>query len=78
MKTAITVPDGLFRQAEQYARRVKKSRSHVYSEAVAEYLARRVPDAVIEAMNDACGRLGDEGDDFAVAASRRVLRRATW
>ncbi|MBI3494309.1 MAG: hypothetical protein HY047_21385 [Acidobacteria bacterium] len=78
MKTAISVPERVFREVEQYARRARKSRSQVYSEAVAEYLARHVPDAVTEAMNDACSKLGDQRDDFVRAASRRVLRREKW
>jgi predicted transcriptional regulator len=78
MKTAISVPDRVFRKAEQYARRAKKSRSQVYSEAVTEYLARHVPDAITEAMNDVCAQLGDQHDDFVAAASRRVLKREKW
>jgi len=78
MKTAISVPDRVFRKVEQYARRARKSRSQVYSEAVAEYLARHVPEAVTESMNEVCAQLGDQRDDFVVAASRRVLKRETW
>lgn len=78
MKTAISVPDRVFRKAEQYARRAKKSRSQVYSEAVAEYLARHVPDAITEAMNDVCAQVGGRHDDFAVEASKRLLSRETW
>ena len=78
MKTAISVPDPVFLKAEQYARRAKKSRSQVYSEAVAEYLARHVPDAITETMNDVCTQLGDQRDGFVVAASRRILRREKW
>ena len=78
MKTAISVPDRVFRRAEQYARRARKSRSQVYSEAVAEYLARHVPDAITETMNEVCTQLGDQRDDFVVAASRRVLSRENW
>ena len=78
MKTAISVPDRVFRKAEQYARRANKSRSQLYSEAVAEYLARHVPDAITEAMDEVCARLGNQQDDFAVTASHRVLRRETW
>lgn len=75
MKTAISVPDPVFREAEQYARRARKSRSQVYSEAMAEYLARHVPDAITVAMNEVCDRLGEDPDEFLRAASRRVLRR---
>ena len=78
MNTAISVPDRVFRRAQQYARRARKSRSQVYREAVAEYLARHVPDAITETMNDVCAHLVDPRDDFVVAASRRVLRRETW
>ena len=41
-------------------------------------MARHVPDAVTEAMNDVCDKLGDPGDDFVKAASRRILRREKW
>ena len=78
MKTAISVPEHVFRKAEQYARRAGKSRSQVYSDAVAEYLARHVPDAITEAMNDACAHLGDQRNVFVATASRRVLRRVPW
>ena len=68
MKTAISVPDPVFREAEQYARRAKKSRSQVYGEAVAEYLARHVPEAITETMNDVCTQLGGQRDEFVEAA----------
>jgi antitoxin MazE6 len=46
MKTAVSIPDSLFWRAEQLARRSGKSRSQLYREALAEYLARREPDPV--------------------------------
>ncbi|HPS77196.1 MAG TPA: hypothetical protein PLS53_03470 [Thermoanaerobaculaceae bacterium] len=51
MKAAISIPDSIFREAERFARESRKSRSQLFSEAVAEYLARHTPDAVTEAMN---------------------------
>ena len=51
MKTAISVPDRIFRAAERHAKRAKKSRSQLYAEAVAEYLTRHAPEEVTEAMN---------------------------
>ena len=41
MKTAVSVPDELFEAAERQAERTKKSRSQLYAEAIAEYLARQ-------------------------------------
>jgi mRNA-degrading endonuclease toxin of MazEF toxin-antitoxin module len=51
MKTAISIPDDVFRSAEKRAKRLKKSRSRLYSEAVAEYVARRSPADVTEAYD---------------------------
>ena len=78
MKTAVSIPDEVFREAERYARRTKESRSALYSKAVAEYLARHVPDSVTEAMDKLCEELGQPEDPFAVQAGRRVLERTPW
>ena len=79
MKTAISVPDALFRAADLQARRLRKSRSELYSDALAEYLARHAPDEVTEAMNRVVERVGSaEDDSFASAATRAALRRIEW
>jgi len=78
MKTAISIADSVFRKAEYYARRKKKSRSELYTEALAEYLARHDVDAVTEAMNKAIEEAGEAADPFVEAASRRVLKRTQW
>jgi metal-responsive CopG/Arc/MetJ family transcriptional regulator len=78
MKTAISVPDRIFREAERHALRAKKSRSQLYAEAVAEYLARHAPDEVTEAMN----RVADENETgsntFVAAAAYRTFERVEW
>lgn len=79
MKTAVSVPDELFREAERQAKRQKKSRSQLYSEALAEYLARHAPDEVTEAMNRVVERLGErEPGPFVAAAARQVFERSEW
>ena len=78
MKTTISIPDRVFREAEQHARRMGKSRSELYTRAMSEYLIRHAPDAVTDAMNKVCDQVGGQPDTFATAASRRILRRATW
>jgi len=52
MKTAVSVPDELFRQAETTARRFRVSRSALYSKALAEFLKRRDGNAITERLND--------------------------
>ncbi|HEY2930990.1 MAG TPA: hypothetical protein VGK99_04525 [Acidobacteriota bacterium] len=78
MKTAISIPDDVFEKGERLARRMKKSRSHLYSQAIAEYVARHAPDHVTEAMDRVCADIGGEPDQFVSAASRRVLGRSEW
>ena len=78
MKAAISLPDEVFEAAERYARRVGKSRSRVYAEALAEYLARHGPDEVTGAMDAVVEALGEEPDAFAGAAARRTLERVEW
>ena len=40
MKTAISIPDDIFVTADRLAKRMRKSRSQLYSDAVAEYYRR--------------------------------------
>ena len=79
MKTAVSIPDALFAQAEELAQRLGKSRSQVYREALAEYVARREPGAVTAALNQVADDLARDGaDSWLEAASRTTLGRSEW
>lgn len=78
MKTAISIPDEIFGQAEELARRTKTSRSELYARALTEYLARHSPDRITEAMNRVCDELGPGVDPFTAAAARRILEQSEW
>jgi len=78
MKTAVSIPEDVFERAERLARRSKKSRSRLFSDALREYVARHAPDDVTEAMNRVCGEIGPSKDLFVSAAARRVLERSEW
>ena len=78
MKTAISLPDAVFREAERLARRLKKSRSELYREAVVEYVARHEPEAITDAMNELAAKLDTRPDAFTSAAARRLLERSEW
>ena len=79
MKTAISLPEDLYRGAERYAKRTRKSRSQLYAEALSEYLARHAPDEVTEDMNMVVEQLGGvPPDPFAAGAARRVLKAVEW
>lgn len=77
MKTAVSIPDDLFADAEQLARELKKSRSRLYCDAVREYLARHSAESVTEALDQVCAQL--EPDTGATsAAARLTLERSDW
>ena len=76
MKTAVSIPEDVFEQAEQLARRTKKSRSRLYSDALPEYVAGHAADEVTEAMNRVCAEVGDakcRGPHNAAAGSFRAV-----
>jgi metal-responsive CopG/Arc/MetJ family transcriptional regulator len=78
MKTAISIPDDVFAEAERLARALKKSRSQLYSRALKEYVARHAADQVTEALDHVCGTISAADHDFAKAVARRTLRRSPW
>ncbi|MBI3696396.1 MAG: ribbon-helix-helix protein, CopG family [Acidobacteria bacterium] len=78
MKTAVSIPDDVFEGADRLARRTKKSRSQLYSDAVKEYVARHAPEQATDAMDRVCAELGDPTDKFVSSAARRVLERSEW
>ncbi len=78
MKTAVSIPDDLYERAEPLARRTKKSRSRLFSDALREYLAHHAPDEVTEGMNRACAEAGEANDPFVSSAARRTLGRSKW
>ena len=63
MKTAISIPDPLFQQAERLARRMGMSRSQVFQRAVAAFVQAHRDADITEALNrvysadDEIGRL---------------------
>jgi metal-responsive CopG/Arc/MetJ family transcriptional regulator len=56
MKTAISIPDQLFRAVELAAERLGISRSEVFQRAVREYLRNHRDKGVTKALNDVYGQ----------------------
>ena len=78
MKTAVSIPDDVFEKVERFARRARKSRSEVFSDALREYVGRHAPDEVVESINKVCDTLGQQDDEFVRTASRRGLEKTEW
>jgi hypothetical protein len=78
MKTAVSVPDTLFRRAERTAKRLGISRSELYARALGEFLA-NVDGAEIKASYDrAFGGTSTEERAFARTAAKRALLDVEW
>jgi metal-responsive CopG/Arc/MetJ family transcriptional regulator len=77
MKTAISIPDDVFADAEELARALKKSRSRLYGDAVREYVARHSAESITEALDHLCAEV-ESRSDFARVAARRTLERSDW
>lgn len=78
MKTAVSIPDDVFQEAERLATDLQTSRSQLYSRALQEFVARHSPDRVTEAMNRVLDEVGTEVDEFTRRAARNVLQRVDW
>ena len=78
MKTAISVPNQVYEQAEELARQTGRTRSEIYSTALRDYLAHHQPVPVTAAMDDALDDIDPEPDPFLDAAAHETLAGAEW
>jgi predicted transcriptional regulator len=77
MKTAISIPDDLFEEVERFSRRLKVSRSRLFTDAAREYLARQAaPSDATMLWNKVIAEAGQPGDDPASVAVRRRNKAA--
>ena len=75
MKTAISIPDPLFRNADKLAKHLEISRSELYARAVEEFLAGHRADRVREALDAVYGDEMSELDPVLAAMQRDAVGR---
>jgi predicted transcriptional regulator len=78
VKTAVSVPDDLFRAAELAARSLRVSRSRLYATALSEFLNRRQAGAVTERLNEVYSRRPAKVDSALHRAQLRSLEKDSW
>ena len=78
MRTAVSLPDALFKKGEAAAKKLKVSRSHLYATALAEYLKRREDDAIAAKLNGVYSREDSRMDEELNRAQLDVLARERW
>ncbi|MBU6423020.1 MAG: hypothetical protein KGJ98_11775 [Chloroflexota bacterium] len=78
MKTAVSLPDDVFRRAERLAKRQHKSRSRLYADALAEYVQRHDADWITQRLNEVAADVDTSIDPFVEASALDVLKRERW
>jgi len=78
MKVAVSIPDPLFKNAEDLARKLRKPRSQIYAEALASYLSSHDPKAITENLNQVYSRTTSEIDPAFEKAQFETLSDETW
>jgi predicted transcriptional regulator len=71
MKTAASIPDDVYRRAEELAEQTNRTR--LYSDALGEYLPRHGTHAATTSMNEALVGIDEGADAFLASANRSVL-----
>lgn len=78
MKTAVSLPDDLFRMAEASARRLGVSRSEFYAKAIADFLTKHQADAITERLNNVYSRHSSKVDSALHLAQMKSLGKGGW
>jgi hypothetical protein len=78
VKTAVSMPDDLFNQAEAAARRLGVSRSELYAKAIAEYLKRQQDNTVTERLNQVYAGQTAKLDSGLHRAQLKSLEKEVW
>ncbi|MBI4911077.1 MAG: ChpI protein [Acidobacteria bacterium] len=78
MKTAVSLPDLLFQQAEATARRLRMTRSQLYSTAIAEFLQRQDNDAITQQLNAVYAKQPSQLDPALHRAQVKSIDKDSW
>ena len=78
MKTAVSLPDELFKSAEAAARRLRISRSRLYAVAISEFLERGPSQSITERLNEVYSRRPAKVDPALHRAQLKAVSRDRW
>jgi len=77
MKTAVSIPDSLYNEAERLAKGLRLSRSSLYARALERFVQEARSQHVTASLNEVYGK-GPQGDEFVEVAAKRVLEGEDW
>jgi len=78
MKTAVSIPDGIFARAEALAKRLGVSRSNLYAQAVSKFIEAQRSTGVTSALNGVYAASGSGLDPALAEIQRRSVESEDW
>ena len=78
MKTAVSLPDDLFRSAEVTARKLRVSRSQLYARAIREFLDRHRTRDITARLDEIYSKEAARLDPALNTAQLKSLERDPW
>jgi hypothetical protein len=78
MKTAISIPDPVYRAGERLAKRLRLPRSRLYALALADYVERHADDDITQRLNASLAANPTTTDPFLHEAAHRAAQRNEW
>jgi metal-responsive CopG/Arc/MetJ family transcriptional regulator len=78
MKTSVSIPDSVFEQAERVAKKLKLSRSALYTLAIKEYISNRRSRQITARLDEVYGRERSNVEPVFLSTQATILNREEW
>ena len=78
MKTAISLPDPIFEEAEALAQQLGMSRSELYTKALKAYLRRHNREQILSKLNEVYSKESSDLDTVMATMQLMSLPREDW
>ena len=78
MKTAISVPNDLFERAEKASKKLRMSRSELYTMALDKFLETRDEEEIARKLREFYSSSIEDLDPALAAAGYRIMKRSEW
>jgi metal-responsive CopG/Arc/MetJ family transcriptional regulator len=78
MKTAVSIPDNVYASAEKLARRLGKSRSQLYAQALNNYLSKYQKEGITTKLNEIYLDNDSGIDPLLISLQARSLPKEDW
>jgi antitoxin MazE6 len=78
MKTAVSIPDRLFREAERLTKRLRIPRSQLYARALEDYIRQQRSKGIKEALDEVYSTESSELDPVIAQLQAEALESDKW